>query len=371
MNKKNVRKVLSDIYFDVKNPGSFGGVNKLYVEAKKVLPELELSTVERFLSGENAYTLHKPVVHKFKRNKIIVSRINEQFEADLVDMINFSRANKGFKYLLVIIDCFSKVLYVFPLKNKTHVSVVKSFKKLFEDVKPEKLRTDRGLEFDNKQMRKFLEDNDVTFFTSNDTKIKCAIVERVNRTLKSKMFRYFTQNNTRKYIDILPDLVSSYNNSYHRSIKMAPNNVNKENENQVFKNLYGAESVKELLFRDGSDFHRKSEIKPDDKVRVKLNINPTLHKSHYPLWSDKVYEVSKVTNKPVAKNYQLNFESEKQRQSFYPKEIQKIDANVVFRIEKVIKKRKRNGIEELFVKFIDYPSKFNQWIRKDQIVIPK
>lgn len=365
-----VNKLLSDIYFDVKNPGSFGGANKLYVIAKKSVPNLKLSDVKQFLQGVNAYTLHKRVINKFKRNPILVQRINEQWEADLTEMndYNISRKNQGYKYLLMVIDCFSKYLYVYPLKNKSQISVLNAFKKLFKVNKPEKLRTDKGLEFNNTSFKNYLKSNNVRYFTSNDSKIKCAIVERVNQTIKNKLMRIITHNQNKEYISKLPDVVATYNNTFHRTIKMKPNEVSMENSKKVFENIYGVKNFKELFFAKNSDFLKKAQLKKYDKVRIKYNLKPSIHKSHLPLWSDRVYSVDKINDKPINKNYKLNTEEEKIKQSFYPQEVQKIDPNVAYRIEKVLKKRQRKGEEELLVKFFGYPSTYNKWIRKDQVI---
>src|SRR5437868_7692126 len=298
-------KVLTQIYFDVKNPGSFGGVNKLFVEARKHLPHLTRKDVSNWLRDQLTYSLHRQIRSNFRRNRILVQRKNEQFEADLVDMQMFSRQNNGFKYIITIIDCFSKFMYAYPIKNKTSAEIIKCFKDLFKNVVPQKLRTDRGLEFDNVKVKKFLKDNNVEYFTSNDSKIKCAIVERANRTLKSKMFRYFTARGTRKYIDILEDLVRSYNHTYHRTIKMRPVDVSDENREEVFENIYKVGNYRE--FFEQEKFKRNNNIKPGDNVRVKYDLNKSMEKSYYPLWSDTVYKVDQIVDRPK-QNYKLTLE---------------------------------------------------------------
>merc|ERR1712002_251379 len=99
------------------------------------------------------------------------------------------------------------------------------------------MQTDKGSEFTNRIVQAFLKKKTIDFFvTENET--KASIVERFNRTLKEKMWKYFTHRNTVKYMPVLQKLVTSYNNSYHRSIKTKPALVNKSNEGIVWKNLY-------------------------------------------------------------------------------------------------------------------------------------
>ena len=142
---------------------------------------------------------------------------------------------------------FSKYLHAVSLKSKKSMEIVTAFKEIFKEHYPLKIKSDQGLEFNNIQFKKLCEKFNIRYFTSHDKKIKCSIVERVNRTLKNKMFKYFTGNGTKKYIDVLPKLVKSINNSYHRSIKMSPSEVNESNESLVYENLYGDKKLKNIF----------------------------------------------------------------------------------------------------------------------------
>ena len=110
-------------------------------------------------------------------------------------------------------------VFVLPLKTKQGQELDKAFQKILSTgQKPTKLQTDQGTEFLNRVFQKFLSDSNIAFFTVNSG-LKASVVERFNRTLKNKMYKYFTAKNTLTYINLLPQLVSSYNNTYHRSIK--------------------------------------------------------------------------------------------------------------------------------------------------------
>ena len=104
----------------------------------------------------------------------------------------FSRQNNGYRFILTVIDCFSKYAFALPLKNKSGSEVKSALQRIIEERKPEKLQTDRGKEFINSSVQNYLKENDIQFFTTFNTLFKCAIVERFNRTLKAKMFKYFT-----------------------------------------------------------------------------------------------------------------------------------------------------------------------------------
>ena len=154
-----------------------------------------------------AYTLHKPMCHHFKRNRVIVGGIDQQWQMDLADMQSMQKFNDGYRYLLVCIDVFSKYAWVVPLKNKAGPTLVEAFKVILTSgLKPEKIMTDQGTEFSNKHFRALMKEEDIELYnTYNET--KASIVERLIRTLKTKMWRYFTAKKTMRYVDMLPDLV--------------------------------------------------------------------------------------------------------------------------------------------------------------------
>ena len=152
---------------------------------------------------------------------------------DLVDMQAFSKFNRGVKYLLAVIDVFSKYGWLIPLKDKTGKSVASTLEAIFKERKPEKTWVDKGKEFYNKHVKDLIE------LDSTENAEKSSVVERWIRTMKKKMWNYFSANSTNVYINVLPDLVREYNNTRHSSIKMTPVKANKkENKLRVWRNLY-------------------------------------------------------------------------------------------------------------------------------------
>ena len=143
-----------------------------------------------------------------------MNAIDEIWAADLIDMQACSKDNNGIKYLLTVIDVFSKFVWIVPLKRKTGQEVANAFSRILKERRPSKLRVDRGCEFYNKDVRKQVE----LYSTENEE--KSCMIERFNRTIKGKMFKYFSANNTRKYVDVLALLVDQYNNTINSSIKI-------------------------------------------------------------------------------------------------------------------------------------------------------
>jgi len=350
-------------YYHTKNNASFGGINKLYLEARKSNPLITLKQVKKWLSGELTYTLHYPIRKTFSRNRILVRGIDDQWEADLVDMREYTKQNNNHNFILTIIDCFSKFSFAVPLINKTGKEIIRAFKNVFVHRKCSTLRTDRGTEFCNVMVKNFLKKEDIIHFTSHDQEVKCAIVERFNRTLKSKMFKYFTSVGTQRYIDELQNFVDSYNSSEHRTIKMRPIDVNKRNENTVFKNIYGVNTYREAIALRNKK--PKKSLKPGDKVRRKYTLKP-FDKSYYPNYTDQIFTVEKSIKGQKQSVYRLrDCSGNIVQQRFYPQELQKITENL-HRIEKVLRTRRVRGIKQYFVKWLNYPPQYNSWIDESE-----
>ena len=105
----DVNKKLDELYLDASNPGSFGGIIRLYAQAKKF--KITRKQVVAYLQTRDGYTQHRPVRMKFQRRQIICVDTGDQHQIDLADMQKFSEFNNGFKYLLTVIDCFSRLKF--------------------------------------------------------------------------------------------------------------------------------------------------------------------------------------------------------------------------------------------------------------------
>ena len=139
---------------------------------------------------------------------------DEIWAADLIDMQAFSKDNNGIKYLLTVIDVFSKFVWIVPLKWKTGHEVANAFSRILKEGRPSKTLVDKGREFYNKDVQKQVK----LYSTENEE--KSCVIARFNRTIKEEMFKYFSANNTRKFVDVLYLLVDQFNNTINSSIKM-------------------------------------------------------------------------------------------------------------------------------------------------------
>ena len=296
-------------------------------------------------TDELAEELHKPVRKKFQKRRVWVSGIDDTWAADLADMSSLAKENDGYKYLLVVIDIFSKYGWLIPLKNKSGLNVANAFKNIFKERKPKKLWTDKGKEFYNKHVKTLVD----VYSTENEE--KSSIAERWIRTMKERMYKYFTANNTYRYIDALDGLVKRYNNAKHSSIGMTPTEASKpSNEDAVRAKLYPPKPPPS-----------KPKFAIGDRVRIPRK-KKTFEKGYTSRWTEEVFTISKVlyTNPPT---YRITDSDGKEIQgTFYEAELQKTTQNV-YRIKKVIRKRGK----KVLVKWMGYPESQNSWVNTSDL----
>ena len=240
----------------------------------------------------------------------------------------FSQFNRGIKYLLAVIDIFSKYGWLIPLKDKTGKSVASALKTIFKERKSEKMWVDKGKEFYNKDVKELIE------LYSTENKDKSSLVERWIRTMKEKMWKYFSTNSTNIYFEVLPDLVREYNNTRHSSIKMTPVDAcKKENKLRVWRNLY----PDHLEIKD-----MKPEFSAGDKVRISKK-KKTFEKGYTTRWTEEIFTIVKVKRTSPVMYRIANLNGEEIMGTFYEPKLQKTSQEL-FRIEKVIKRGKTKSL---------------------------
>ena len=264
-------------------------------------------------------------------------------------MQKISKWNKGYKYLLMVLDLFSKYGWIVPLKTKTGLEVSQALASIFRENKPKMLWVDKGKKYYNRHVLDLLAKDKIEIY-STENEEKSSVCERWNRTIKTKMYEQFTIQNNTVYIDILPKILSSYNNCKHRSIRMTPKEARKpENYGKVYFHLY----------RDLGT--RGAQAKPTfancDRVRISKYKRQTFDKGYTPNWTEEVFTVDKIQmTHPIT--YKIrDGNSEDIKGTFYGEELQKTDQSM-YRIEKIIRKKGNKAL----VKWKGYPDEFNSWI---------
>ena len=360
-----IDRQLANIYYAAGDPASFGGVDRLYRRSQELGIPANKRRVSAFLTRQQSYTLHKPVKHKFKRNKTIVSGIDHQWQADLADMQALAKENDGYNYLLTCIDVLSRYAWVVPIKSKSAPDMLRAIRELLrvaQPRKPARVQTDKGREFFNSSVRAFLASEQIQHFASNSDQ-KAALVERFNRTLKTRIWNFFTANATSRYVDILPDIVYSYNNSFHRSIAARPADVSGADvEQRIWKRLYYDDWSKQNT--------RQHPLAIGQRVRLS-RWKGEFEKGYMPNWSREHFTVSDTqrarrgnASRTVYKL--LDTSGEPIEGAIYPEEVQAIQENAV-EVDRILKTRGRGANVEVLVKWKGWPEKFNRWIRKSDL----
>lgn len=362
MTSRKTERVLRSIYYDPARAGSYAGVERLQKAVEEQTgKKISSDEVREWLSAQDAYTLHKTARKTYARNRVFAPRPLYQFQADLCDMTALSKDNDQFKFLLTVIDVFSKKAYARPLKNKTASEVAKAFASILDESDiPVKIQTDAGKEFFNHVFEKLMKKHNIQHFATGSD-LKASIVERFNRTLKTKMWRFFTAKNTRRYIDVIQDLLDSYNNSYHSSIKMKPSEVSPSKTSQVFENLYGTLplSAKASVFK----------FKEGDIVRIS-KYRGVFDKMYEQSFTDEYFFVNECIPR-IPPVYKLrDIKGEILNGTFYEAELQKvrITPGTLFRIEKILEKKIKNGQKMVLVRWQGWPRQFDSWLPAKEVV---
>ena len=344
---KKRQKKFEGLYYNTGLPGSYGGLATF----TRTLPRSLRDAAELWLREQDTYNLHRPVKRKFKRTKIITGGLDQQFQVDLIDVSQYARYNDGTRYILTAVDCFSRYAWAKPLKRKDGASVTDAFKDIFAEGRiPKYVQSDRGREFLNKQVQSLFTDNNIKFFTSHNDDIKCALVERFNRTLQNKIHRYFTKNNTRRFSDELANILKSYNDTVHSSTGLAPSKVSLENQEQVWLKLYNKPNQ-----------HKRPRFHVGDHVRIS-KARHLFAKGYIGRWSEELFVVRGVNNTlPVTYNLR-DLAGEDISGVFYDEELIKTKPPEFWSVESVLEQRKRRGKTEYLVKWLGFPKKFNSWV---------
>lgn len=349
---------LKKLYTDPKFSGSFSGKQRFIKAVRSQDRNIKKEDVEKILRSIDSYSLHKPLRRPKLFRRIYTKGIKYLFQIDLIDMTKFENENDGYRWFITIIDTFSKKAWAFKIKRKAGKNIVEIMEPFLEETKPKKIEFDQGKEFYNQPFLKLLRRLRIIHF-SVYSEMKCAIVERFNRTLKTRMYRSFTARGNKRWVDILQDLVDGYNDTIHSSIGFKPNDVTKRNEYLVRRMLFPKIIKKKQ--------HTKAAFKVGDTVRLAKK-KSTFQKGYEQTYSYEVFEIKEV-KKTYPVTYGIkDYKGEVIEGSFYKSELELVDkSDDIWPVNKVIKSRKYRGETQYLVNFIGYPESLTQWIPQNQL----
>lgn len=290
--------------------------------------------------------LHKPARRNFTRRHTTIKGFSDLWQSDLADLQQHYRANRGYKYLLVIINCFSKYVWVAPLKNKSSKDVSKGMETIIKSVPsdqlPKYLQTDQGKEFYNAVFSKLMHNYGIKHYSTFSNK-KAAIAERVIRTLKNKLFVEFGIRGNHKWFDIIEDVVWQYNHSKHRTIGMAPADVTSETQLIYPRNVPGCSDT-------------KARFKEGDVVRIS-KYKGVFEKGYLHNWSTELFVVNAVQKTRPPTYLLVDQFGENISGCFYEQELQKTNHPDIFLVDRILKRKGKKS----YVKWLGLSSRYNSW----------
>ena len=349
-------KYLESIYYDPKHSSPSKLYNIIKREKKFTITHKQLKT---WLKSQETYTLHRPARIHFKRSKVMVARKNQQWDGDLMDFRTLAKFNDGYQYVLLLIDILTRYVWTYPLKNKTGPVVLEAFKQIFTtNLKPSVLFTDRGSEFVYSKLKKYLDLMGIKhWFSSNETKANYA--ERSIKTVKAKLYRYMTKHQTHRFIDVLPQITDSYNNTFHRTIKMTPSQALSKSDSSLRMQQFPPQTGKGKPFKfNVGDWIRLSYLKkPFDR-------------DFHQKWTGEIFKITTRRMRQGEPVYTItDYAGDDVTGTFYEPEMQSVlvEENALYKIDKILRKRKRNGQIQYLVHWLLWPSKFYSWVTSADI----
>lgn len=301
--------------------------------------------------------LHHAARKNFQRRSFEMRSINDTFQIDLVETIPFAKQNKGYKYLLMVIDTFSKYAWIKKLKTKTGKEVTKAMEEILRENPhrcPKNIQSDLGKEFYNSNFQELMKRYRINHY-STYTKLKASIVERFNRTFLNKLWRQFSLQGSHNWLTHFEKIVNTYNRTKHRTIKMRPIDVNERNQNILLRSVYKLNGT--------INANETSKFQLNDYVRIS-KFKTIFEKGYTPSWTTEIFKITKIlpTHPITYRLHDLNNVNIKG--CFYTHELQKTQNKDIYLVEKIIRRKGK----KIFVKWLGFDDKENSWIDSDAFV---
>ena len=334
-------------YFDPKIPASYQSVESF----AKNNAGVNVKRLKETLSGEEAYTLTRNVrTSKTRQMKVPLLKLNHQWDADLA----FLHPDDGYKGFLLCVDVFSRQAHARAIKTTSAAETIRCFKDIFTDTKPSQIRSDGGTEFRASKTREFLKERGVVHYISQSTH-QANYAESCIKTIKSKLTKYMLHNNTDKWVDVLEDVIYSYNNTLHSALGRTPASITVDNQEEALLQQYVIKTPK---------VHKKRPFKYAIGDRVRISYRRRAFPRAYDVkWTGEYFTVVKRYRRQSINQYKLkDYNEEPIVGAFYESDLQKIIPPEIFKIDQVVKTKGRGKNQKAYVKWKNWSSRFNSWI---------
>ena len=371
LSAEDLKSYLKSIYFNSEHPAGYAGALAVYNAVKSEGKyNVTFKQIEEWLADQDAYATFKSAKKKFQRPRVIVSDKDQQWDADTLNMSYYKDSNDGYAYILVCIDVFTRYLFTRPLRNLRGIKIKESLEDIFKYNEPPKsIRTDRGSEFVNTQVREYLQSKNINHFLTNN-EIKTSHAERVIRTIRLRIARMMKARHDFNWVKHLQSITSAYNLSKHRSINCSPLEAmctvpkSKLWHWQYLRNDAATKTGPNSFYK----FHLT------DRVRVSY-LATTFDRAYDERWSKVIYTITGRRMDQGFQKYKLkSWNNDPVFGEFYKEELQKVAGveDAEYEIERVMKQRMvgpRNARRrEILVKWMGWPETYNSWIPEEDLV---
>jgi transposase InsO family protein len=352
-------KRLRNNYIKPSHPTAFssaGNIQRFY--RKTTGRKLTTQAIDNELAKVDTVSLHKETKKVKHRNPFFIYCLRQQIQMDLVEVSEKADDNDGVTFLLTAIDTFSKKAWIEVMENKTAETSLIAIKKVLSQIDPPALSIffDRGSEFTNKLVAKYLTEKNIKIIHPLSD-MKAPIIERFNRTIQDLLYRYMTENETYRYIDVLPQLLTTYNNRGHRTLKyLTPNQAEKPENSERVVNALNEHYEKFIRL------NQKPKYSVGQTVRISIakgkfsrGYNERFQREHF-----KIIEVK--TRQPIPMYIVQSLDNnEILPAAFYGGELEPIDISEGVFKGTAIKSRTHKGKLQHLMHWRDYGSQHDSW----------
>lgn len=359
-----IDEYMRGIYLDKSAPASYQGIEKVWTHVKVDTNRpagVTKKKVREWIRNQEVYQVHSQPKKKYFTEGIIVEYSDKQWDIDILVLPNDKPGlNRHYKYLLGVIDLFSRYVWVRLLRKKTATATAEAFRSILaQGRRCEVLRGDAGLEFIGAPFKNMLQEENIPYITAYGH-LKANYIERWFKTFQQKLYRYMYKNNTSSFVDVVQDVVRSYNNTVHGTTGFSPAAVNDTNTIELYDRVYKPQLDKKATPRVEPSF------KVGDLVRISL-FKDKFKRSYSQNWSEEVFEVWFVVNSHPRRYKIRDLKQEKVQGSFYKEELRLVNAkdtkDINWKIGRIISQRRLKGKPpQSLVSWFGYGEKFNSYI---------
>ena len=361
---------LRGIFYDPSHPASYGNARDLHRQARRDDLPYTLEEIRDWLSGEETYTLFRPSKIKADTPRVIVSEAHYQYDSDTINMSKYTKANSKYAYIVIIIDIFTRFVWLHPLFTLKGSEMAPILREQFRSTKPSVLRTDGGSEYVNSDVKRLLTRMGIRHWIVRNTTTKANYAERAILSLKKRITKHLYTNQTERWIDILGDVARAYNNNRHRSIGMTPAQALTADKVHLWQVQYGPKKRKKRkqALKAPSKPTTIFKFKVNDVVRV-VGYKHVFRRAYQEQNTQELYKVG-VSSQSNKAQYELKtWDNQPVLGRFYNEELVKVKVSddTVYKIEKIVSRKTRNKQKGYIVRWLGWPARYDSWVSETEL----